>query len=108
MRILALLMLLWTTASFAEHNGIQPDTKELPIQCGDTEHLLEGLNKTYEEEIVMMSAGVNARGHELYHSLWINAGTQTWTFLVVNKDMGVSCVISSGDNLQMFFPGSGI
>ena len=108
MRILALLMLLWTTASFAEHNGIQPDTKELPIYCGDTEHLVENLKKQYEEEIVMLSAGTNAQGHELFHSLWINQGTQTWSFIVVNKQVGVTCVIASGDNLQMFFPGSGV
>ena len=108
MRILALLMLLWTTASFADHNGIQPDSKELPIFCGDTEHLLEGVKQKYEEEIVMMATGVNAKDHELFHSLWINASTQTWTFLVVNKDIGVTCIIASGDNFQMFFPGKGI
>jgi len=108
MRILVMLMLLWATASYAEHNGIQPDTKQLPIQCGDTEHLIEGLKERYSEEIVMMSAGANDRGHELFHSLWINADTRTWTFLVVNKNVGVTCVISSGDNFNMFFPGGGI
>jgi hypothetical protein len=105
MRILVMLMLLWTTALYAEHNGIQPDEKQLPMSCGDTEHLLDGLKETYTEEIVMMSAGVNGVGHELFHSLWINAGSRTWTFLVVNKDVGVTCIIASGDNFKMFFPG---
>ena len=105
MRIFAFLMLLWTTAVYADHNGIQPDTKELPISCGDTEHLIDGLKERYTEEIVMMAAGANAKGHELFHSLWINQGTQTWTFLVVNKDIGVTCIIASGDNFKMFFPG---
>jgi hypothetical protein len=98
-------MLLWATTSNAEHNGIQPDTKELPMQCGDTEHLLDGLKERYGEEIVMMATGANAQGHELYHSLWINQGTSTWSFIVVNKQVGVTCVISSGDNFTMFFPG---
>jgi len=105
MRILAILMLLWTTASLAEHNGILPDEKQLPMFCGDTEHLIDGLKKRYEEEIVMMAASANAQGHELYHSLWINQGTKTWSFIVVNKKVGVTCVIASGDNFTMFFPG---
>ena len=107
MRILALLMLLWTTASFAEHNGIQPDTKQLPIQCGDSEHMVEGIRERYSEEIVMMSPSQNQAGHDLFHSLWINAGTTTWTFMVVNRNLGIACVIASGDQLKMFFP-SGI
>jgi len=108
MRILALLMLLWTTASYAEHNGIQPDTKELPIFCGDTEHLLEGLKQKYDEEIVFMSVGYNQQGHDLTHSLWINYNTKTWSFIVVNKQVKTTCIIASGDNLNMLFPGKGI
>jgi hypothetical protein len=104
MRILVMIMLLWTTASFAEHSGISPNTKELPMQCGDTEHLLDGLKERYSEEIVMMAASANAEGHELYHSLWINQGTSTWSFIVVNKQVGVTCIISSGENFTMFFP----
>ena len=108
MRIFALLMLLWTTASFAEHNGISPDEKQIPIFCGDTDHLVENLKKKYAEEIVMMAASYNAQGHELYHSLWVNQATTTWSFVVVNKQVGVTCIIASGDRVNMFFPGSGI
>jgi len=108
--------ILWIVASIfvtviniqavrAEHNGIFPDQKDLPMQCGDTEHLLDGLKQRYEEEVVMMSAGINQVGHELFHSLWINAGTRTWSFMVVNKDLGITCLIASGDNFNMFFPG---
>lgn len=102
------IALLWSASSFADHNGIQPDTKQLPIYCGDTDHLVENLNKEYQEEVVMMSAGSNAQGHELFHSLWINQGTGTWSFIVVNKQVGVTCVIASGDNLNMFFPGDSL
>ena len=100
-------MLLWTTAVYADHNGIQPDEKQLPIYCGDTEHLVEGLNEKFNEEIVMIAAGINAADHDLFHSLWINADTGTWSFIAVNKQMGVTCVIASGSNVKMFFPGSG-
>ena len=85
---------------------IEPYTTELPIMCGDTSNLIEGLKKKYDEEIVMMAAGKNNVGDELYHSLWINAGTKTWSFIVVNKQKNVTCVISSGDNFTMFFPGN--
>ena len=105
MRTLAFLILFWSATAAANHNGIQPDTKQLPMYCGDTEHLLDGIKKKYEEEIVMLSAGVNGAGHELFHSLWVNQGTGTWTFIVVNKQVGVTCIIASGDNFNMFFPG---
>lgn len=107
MRILALLMLLWTTASFAEHNGIPFDEKQLPMFCGDTDHILEGIKTKYSEEIVMMAPSQNGQGHDLFHSLWINAGSTTWSFIVVNKQVGVTCILASGDQMKMFFP-SGI
>ena len=102
------IALLCSTSAFAEHNGISPDEKQLPIVCGDTEHVIENIKKKYNEEIVMLAAGVNAAKHDLFHSLWINNGTGTWSFLAINKNMGVTCVISSGDKLQMQFPGTGI
>lgn len=108
MRFLIALMLLWTTAVYADHNGIQPDEKQLPIYCGDTEHLIEGLNEKFNEEVVMMAAGMNSADHDIFHSLWINNDTGTWSFVVLNKDMGVTCVIASGSNVKMFFPGRGI
>ena len=102
------IALLYSALSFADHNGITPSEKQLPIVCGDTEHVVENLKKQYNEEIVMLAAGVNAAKHDLFHSLWINNGTGTWSFIAINKNMGVSCVISSGDKLQMQFPGTGI
>jgi len=102
------LLLLCSTSAFAEHNGITPDEKQLPIVCGDTEHVIENIKKKYNEEIVMLAAGVNAAKHDLFHSLWINNGTGTWSFLAVNKNMGVTCIISSGKNLKMMFPSSRI
>lgn len=99
---LAFLM-LFSAPTFAE---VQPFETQLPMICGDTQNIVDGLRTKYEEEIVMMSEGVNDRGDELYHSLWINYGKQTWTFIVVNKPKDVTCVIASGNTLSMFFPSS--
>ena len=104
MRYLIALMLLWTTASFADHNGIPFDEKQLPMFCGDTEHILEGIKSKYAEEVVMMAPSQNGQGHDLFHSLWINAGSTTWSFIVVNKQVGVTCIIASGDNMRMMLP----
>lgn len=106
MRYLTLLMLLWTTAVFAEHNGIPFDEKEIPVMCGDTEHLLEGLRERYGEEMIFIAVSKNAVGHDLSHSLWINYQTKTWTFIVVNKQAKTTCIHASGDNLNIFFPGN--
>jgi len=87
-----LLMAVLTNAK-AEMRELQ-----LPIFCGPTDNLLEGLRDRYDEEIVFMSPSENATGHKLTHSLWINPTTGTWSFIVVNKDLGTTCVIASGDN----------
>lgn len=104
MRFILSLLLVLSVPTYAE---IQPYETRLPIMCGDTDNLLQGLREEYEEEIVMMANGHNHKGDELYHSLWINQGTQTWSFIVVNKNAETTCVISSGDNFKMFFPGNG-
>jgi hypothetical protein len=86
---------------------VQPYETRLPIMCGDTSNLIEGLEEKYDEEVVFMAGGKNQTGDELYHSLWINYGTKTWSFIVVNKQKNTTCVIASGDNFTMFFPSNG-
>jgi hypothetical protein len=86
---------------------VKPYEVQLPIMCGDTSNLIEGLEEKYDEEVVFMAGGKNNTGDELYHSLWINYGTKTWSFIVVNKQRNTTCVISSGDNFTMFFPSNG-
>jgi len=97
-------MLLWTTALNADHRDIEPQQQELPIFCGDSEHIVDGLREKYSEEIIMMAPSQNQQGHDLFHSLWINAGTTTWSFIVVNREVGMACVIASGDQMKLFFP----
>jgi len=83
---------------------VQPFETQLPIMCGDAENILKGLREKYGEEIIFMAPGVNSQGHKLFHSLWINPETTSWSFVVVNKDREALCVISSGDNYQTFGP----
>jgi hypothetical protein len=77
---------------------------QLPITCGPTDNILQGLRERYNEEIVFMSPSKNAKGHDLSHSLWVNPETQTWSFIVVNRDEKTTCVISSGDQFGTFQP----
>lgn len=83
-----------------------PYNAELPMMCGNTQNLVDGLRERYGEEIVMMAPSENEYGDDLFHSLWYNAGTTTWSFIVVNKQKGVTCVIASGEQANMFFPGT--
>lgn len=102
--VLTVLMMFFASVSYADHNGIDPFEERLPIQCGDTEHLVEGLGERFKEEMIMMAAGKTASGDNLFHSLWINVETTSWTLIAVNREKGVSCVIASGDNAQMMVP----
>jgi len=102
--ILTVLAMFFVSTSYADHNGINPFEEKLPIQCGDTEHLVEGIRERFDEEMIMMAAGKTASGDNLFHSLWINIKTSTWTLIAVNREQGVSCVIASGNNAQMMVP----
>jgi hypothetical protein len=78
---------------------LPPGMKEMdiPILCGPTQNMLQGLRNRFNEEIVFMAPSQNAIGHNLTHSLWINMDSTTWSFVVVNKEKNVTCIISSGD-----------
>ena len=105
MRYLIALMLLWTT-TFA--NASQAFNAELPMMCGDKENLLKGLRQKYEEEIIFITDDKNSKGHKLAHSLWVNPYTKTWSFVVVNVEIGQLCIIASGDNFSLLPPGKSI
>lgn len=77
---------------------------QLPIVCGPTGPLLDGLNNRYNEEIIFMSPSKNADGESLTHSFWVNTQNQTWTFIVTNKEKESTCVIASGDNFWLVTP----
>ena len=75
--------------------------QNLPIHCGPTQNLLEGLNNKYHAEVLFMASDKNDAGHDIFHSLWLNQEKTTWTLLVVNKQMEMSCIIASGANGRM-------
>jgi len=77
---------------------------QLPIMCGPSQNLLEGLRERYKEEIIFMAPSKNEDGEDLAHSFWVNPRTKTWSFIVTNKQKQTTCVISSGDNFQLFPP----
>ena len=98
MRILLILMLLWMAAPVQSE---ELKELQLPILCGNSENILNGLRQRYAEELVFMAPSVNSAGHNLFHSLWYNRQTSTWSFIVVNREVETLCIISSGDNALM-------
>ena len=100
--ILAWIISFWAGFLYAEE---RPEfNQQLPMMCGNGQNIIDGLNKRYDEEIVFLTTGVNNIGDELFHSLWTNQSTGTWTFLVLNKNKNVVCIIASGDNFKFMTP----
>jgi len=83
-------MLLWTAAVNAETE------QYIPLQCFPLNPFLQNFKEMYSEELVFMSGSVNAKQEELFHQLWMNPSSQTWTFMVTNKPREMVCVIASG------------
>lgn len=86
--------------------SVNAETFELkiPIICGPSENMLGVLREHYEEQMIFMSPSKNETDEDLSHTLWLNPETTTWSFAVVNKQKKTACVISSGDNFQLFPP----
>lgn len=91
--IIATLMLLWTTAVFAE---VEIKMQDMPMQCFAAGNYAQGLDNRFGEQKVFASEDVNALDEQLFHELWLNPSTQTWTFLVLNTSRNWVCVIASG------------
>jgi len=88
---------------------VKAKTYEIPVQCGPTQDVLNIVKNKYNEELVFLSEGISqGNSSPLYNSLWVNTETQTWSFLVVNKDNNTTCVFTSGQNFQFFEPGESI
>jgi len=71
---------------------------DIPAICGPSENILEGLREKYNEEIIFMAPSKNSRGDDLTHSLWINHNTNTWSFVVVNRQNSTLCILGSGED----------
>jgi hypothetical protein len=109
----AMKSLMWALATIfvaiINMQSVRAQSFELqfPITCGPSENFVTNLKNQYDEEMIMMAGSLNEKGETLYHSLWINAETRTWTFVVANVERKTSCVLGSGDGMNMVYPSSG-
>lgn len=93
MRLFIILMLLWMTAPVLKAEQTQ---QYIPLDCYPMEPFLKNFKEFFEEELVFMSESVNELSEPLYHQMWMNPQSQTWTFMVSNKTREMICVIASG------------
>lgn len=77
---------------------------QLPVLCGPTDNMLQGIKDRYSERMIFLSPSKNEVGEDLVHSLWVNPKTETWSFIVENKQKDTTCVISSGDKFGILPP----
>ena len=77
---------------------------QLPIMCGPTDNMIQGIKDRYGERMIFLSPSENELGEELMHSLWVNPQTESWSFIVENKPKDTTCVISSGDKFGILPP----
>lgn len=88
---------------------VKAETIDIPVQCGNTQDVLEIVKKKYQEELIFLSEGTSAGNKgALYNSLWVNYETQSWSFIVVNKKNDTACLFASGEKFQFFEPGESI
>lgn len=95
MKTFIIFMLLWMAAPILQAEDDFPE-QFIPLECYPTQPFLKKFREFYGEELVFMSGSVNQADEELYHQMWINPSTQTWTFMVSNKPRERICVIASG------------
>jgi hypothetical protein len=74
---------------------------QLPILCGPTDNMLQGIKDRYGESPVFISPSKNDLDEDLTHSFWLNIHTETWSFIVSNKQKNTTCVISSGQKFEL-------
>jgi hypothetical protein len=77
---------------------------EIPVICGDGKNIIDGLREKFEEEILFMAPSKNAQGDDLFHSLWVNHSKGSWSFIVLNKQKGIVCILGSGEDGKSFIP----
>lgn len=102
MKTLIALMILFSLAAYAEQEA--PKEQFIPLECFPLDPFLEKFRKHYGEELVFMSGSVNQLDEELFHQLYVNPNTQTWTFMVSNKPRQLVCIIASGQGYNNWGP----
>ena len=97
----AILGVLFLPALVVAQQQQGPVRVEKPVMCAGTELVLPEIYKQYRE--------VPLWGSQLEDSkiaLFVNPETKTWTLMQWNKD--VACVIETGDNYFLKWPGAGV
>lgn len=67
------------------------------VNCGDTEYVMDTLKNEFQE--VMIATGITHDSVNSITSIWFNKKTGTFTMLQTNND--ITCVISTGQNLNI-------
>lgn len=101
--IFALTFLMLAPISAQEQvNGYQVN---VPINCTEAiDPVLELIKRDYGEEMIFMGESSTVNNSTLYVSLWINPQTQSWSYIVVNKEVGHACIVGSGKGYQFMMP----
>lgn len=86
-------MLLWMAAPVLKSEEKQ---QYIPLDCYPIQPFLKRFKEHYSEELVFVSESANELGEALFHQMWMNPESQTWTFMVSNKKRELICVIASG------------
>ena len=98
-----ILLLFFVSAAPASEDNISNEIF-LPLSCFPFEVFLSSISEKYEENLVFISESKNNIKEPLFHQLWVNNDTQTWTFFVVNPPRKTACLIASGKGFNNWGP----
>ena len=99
--LMALLFFISITAASEDNTS---NEILLPLSCFPLELFLSSISEKYKENLVFISESKNDIKEPLFHQLWVNNDTQTWTFLVVNPPRKTACLIASGKGFNNWGP----
>lgn len=103
MKKLLLAIMMLATPVAAQDEQVDGYTVNVPINCTpDGQQMIDLIKQRFGEDIVFLGQSKTPDEKELYTSLWVNPTTQTWSFIVINKELGHGCIVGSGDPYQLF------
>ena len=71
---------------------------DYPTLCDNTQKIIEGLRKNYNEKLTWTGNHVNDNS---VYSLWVNPKDNSWTLLKMNKEY--ACILGVGDSSKFTF-----
>jgi hypothetical protein len=95
MKYLTTLLISLPFCAYAQN---KPDEiVDIKIECYNTSRVFTELQKTYKETPILL--GRTSDEAKSTMTLWINTNTKSWT-IVATKDT-LSCIVGSGDNVEL-------